>query len=473
MGQGIRIGLEKILRKSQEIAAREIGMDMMFDSLGNSVVCIRNHGLLRTTGAPIFDLHFDKEVWNDWENRNEKSFAEILEPDVSYGTGVVIGTDCVEGNNEYLILTNNHVLIPDYFKRFRARRENGAMAVFDSIVENRFLNIVENSNDYRINPQPLEIVARAPDSDAAILRTVGAKGQFEVFPFGIGLNGDKIKPGLPIITAGFPGGDKKIITDGKLISIEEIDISLTPYPNLHYLGDIRIDPGQSGSPVVAPVIKHLDSKVELDFRLIGLIYGGSKFAETIRMITPATGFISMLETHESIPSKRPLLGNAIDEGELLGLMQNFPQMASRFDLSTYSLGVSRDPESERLYRLSLHRQSGNFPIQQEYISWLFDFEGGVAPRNLVVVKEGKETVHPLDSELNEKSRRYILGSLNYLKNVATHIRMNGVETTGKDSVHTSYITNVINEFGGILQEQSSVFITDIYRRDLVSRHMLF
>lgn len=185
------------------------------------------------------------------------------------GTGVVVGERMVDGNLEYLILTNHHVADASNY----VLEDGGYLRVnpantlaFPRIAEESYLMREERESITAADIRLVELVRRV-QGDMTLMMTVGAKRKLEVFDGTIGYEEGEIQPGAPVVTSGYPWGRSQIAAIGK---VTEVD-----FP--HDLGmahedlvvDLPVEPGQSGGPVF---LVEEGAEGEIAFRLIGLVH---------------------------------------------------------------------------------------------------------------------------------------------------------------------------------------------------------
>ena len=185
------------------------------------------------------------------------------------GSGVVVGEMMVDGNLEYLILTNHHVADASNY----VLEDGGYLRVnpantlaFPRIAEESYLMQEERDSITRADIQLVELVRRV-QGDMTLMRTVGANRKLPMFDGAIGYAKDAIAPGARVVTSGYPWGRNQIAAVGR---VTEVD-----FP--HDLGmahedlvvDLPVEPGQSGGPVFL-VEAGVDG--EVTFRLIGLVH---------------------------------------------------------------------------------------------------------------------------------------------------------------------------------------------------------
>ncbi|MBR9700360.1 trypsin-like peptidase domain-containing protein [Candidatus Woesearchaeota archaeon] len=462
--KGIYISADGLDRYQREMAVGKKALSVLKQSLPDSVVCIRNHGIFKKQVAPLLQLYKYHET-----KVTDAKFEEILERRQTTGTGVVIGEEEIEGNKEYLILTNNHVVRAGNYNRLMIEAEPGKYVV-DALLEHHELALIEDGYDNTKGKMGLEVIATAVDHDAALVRTVGAQEKLSVFPHSLGMPDDEITLEKPAVTSGFPLGLNKIVTGGKLITKDAIDFMLTPVPNKHYLADISIDPGQSGSPVVMPRFVTANGGIYVDFGLIGLVYGKAENYDTIRMITPYNQFEQMVVKKESIPTKSASLLADIGIKDLEWLLEETGDLFSRADVGDFTFMLDKKNGS---YELNQYRLSGPAIIPHDHISWRFNVDDGVNAQNIHYISDdqpsGKLDLAG-DEQLAKKTERYITACLNQLGLYAEHAKMNGGDHESDASRELIYITSIINTNTEYLENESAILRTDLYRRGMIPHY---
>jgi S1-C subfamily serine protease len=235
-----------------------------FAGIAESVVCIRTTAHLPFRG-------FDPSTG---------LMVQMESPISMHGSGVVIGSFIENGTREYLILTNDHVVnLSDYFVRqgnFLRRKKPGSTG--PSAEREESFVVASAEDEEHGSHVRLELLARNPRGDMALLRTVGADREFAVFADHIGFEEGEVEVGARVITSGFPWGREKIVAQGEILDTE----------HLHALGgehvdfrvSIPLEPGQSGSPVFRIVVAEEGGESVVRFQLIGLMHareGGERF----------------------------------------------------------------------------------------------------------------------------------------------------------------------------------------------------
>lgn len=185
------------------------------------------------------------------------------------GTGVVVGTTVVDGNTEYLILTNHHVadasnyVLEDggYLRVNPSNTQAVPRIAEESFVVAEAREAIED-DDIRL----IELVRRV-QGDMTLMRTDGAHRALPVFQGEIGYRAGEIVPGARVATSGYPWGGEQMAAVGSILEVE--------FP--HELGmahddfvvDLPVEPGQSGGPLF---VVEEDATGTIGFRLIGLIH---------------------------------------------------------------------------------------------------------------------------------------------------------------------------------------------------------
>lgn len=226
-----------------------------FEPIAGSVIRIRT----------IADLEFNH---TDRRTGEERMATRPYSVD---GTGVVIGEMMVDGNREYLILTNHHVADASNYVLedggyLRVNPAN-TMAI-PSVHEESYLMKGPSDAITEDDVELIEIV-RLVRGDMTLMHTVGARRELPVFSGRIGYAEGEVLAGMPIVTGGYPYGGDKLMTEGTILAVDHPhDLGM---PHEDFLLDARVEPGQSGGPVF---LVEADPTMEgaVTFRLVGLIH---------------------------------------------------------------------------------------------------------------------------------------------------------------------------------------------------------
>jgi S1-C subfamily serine protease len=192
----------------------------------------------------------------------------IRRPLSATGTGVVIGRIEVDGRWEYLIMTNHHVAdMSNYVIQdgpyLRENRHN-TLAV-PSVPEESFLIGEDGQADIEL----IEVV-RDVRGDMTVFRTIGADRELAKFPYHIGYQARRIRPGDRVVTSGFPSGGGKVLETGTVLEVDRLhELGL---PHHDFIIDIPVEHGQSGSPLFLVEVEDTDGGPAARFTLIGLLH---------------------------------------------------------------------------------------------------------------------------------------------------------------------------------------------------------
>lgn len=185
-----------------------------------------------------------------------------------YGTGVVIGTVEVDGNTEYLILTNHHVADASNYViqdgRFLRENKRNTRAV---PVDPEESYVVTDEHD-EVGPDDIRVIelARNVRGDMALLRTVGARRALVPFEGRIGYRAGEVESGAKIVTSGYPFTGGKVHAVGSVLDVHRPhDLGV---PHVDFTVDLPVERGQSGSPV----FEVTEEDGTLRYTLIGLIH---------------------------------------------------------------------------------------------------------------------------------------------------------------------------------------------------------
>jgi hypothetical protein len=179
---------------------------------------------------------------------------------INHGTGVIIGREHVNGRQEYLVLSNEHVA-------------NNYHVAGEST-----LYIVVGANVY--DPIPLKTLAVDSRRDQALLRTVGCNETFAVPDYVIGSPQEDITLDT-VFTEGYGNGTFGIL-EGKVLSTDYKDWGMRCYK----IG-IRVGGGQSGAPLV---VMGTDKRLYL----AALIFCGNERYSAATPLYPGKGVLHEL-----------------------------------------------------------------------------------------------------------------------------------------------------------------------------------
>jgi hypothetical protein len=207
--------------------------------------------------------------------RTDRATGEAVTASRPYsvdGTGVVIGHLEVDGRVEYLILTNHHVADASNYVLaeggYLRVNPNNTMAV-PSVYEETFL-MEESSDSIGANDIRLIELVRHVRGDMTLMRTVHAHRELPIFTGQLGYEDGEVRAGDRIITSGFPHGRSKIVKVGEILETDKAHNLGIPHDD--FAIDIRVAPGQSGSPVFRIEERASEEGTAFDFRLIGLVH---------------------------------------------------------------------------------------------------------------------------------------------------------------------------------------------------------
>ena len=191
-----------------------------------------------------------------------------------YGTGVVIGEVFVDGQWEYLVMTNHHVAdVSNYVisdGRFLRENRHNTRAV-PTAPEESYV-VAEERDEIAEDDILLVEIARDPRGDMTILRTVGTRRRLTPFPGRIGYRPGEVVAGARVITSGFPHAEEKILAIGKVLEVDRLHALGQPHED--FVVDLPVERGQSGSPVFA--VESGGEGEETRFTLIGLLHASEK-----------------------------------------------------------------------------------------------------------------------------------------------------------------------------------------------------
>lgn len=193
-----------------------------------------------------------------------------------HGSGIVIGRAVVGGRTEYLVLTNHHVADPSNYvvqegRFFRENRSN--TRAIPVVPEETFLALSADGSD---SPEDIRLIEIARDvrGDMALLRTVGADRELEVFDGQVGFRPGEIDRGMQVITTGYPNGGHRMTDSGEIMEIDRRH-ELGPSHDDFVLG-LPVEHGQSGSPVFLAQRSRGGSGDPVRFLLIGMLHAREK-----------------------------------------------------------------------------------------------------------------------------------------------------------------------------------------------------
>lgn len=362
---------------------------------------------------------------------------------VYHGTGGALRSVTVNGKTEYLIVTNNHVSKPEdvnqhvFFENDKQRTVNWTT---ESLQRYR-MRIVDNAwdNDERDDIE-LEVVARDPDSDAALMRTVNTSRALKTFEPEFDFEG-KVRVGEKIFSVGFPHGRSKTLQTGTITNTEYLDWTLTPYFARVITADIRIDGGQSGSPTYTVDYRLEGDQIVASLKSPGLIYGANAEDDTTRMITPAKHFKKLLETMEDVQTRRPKLDAPVT---------SLDEVVRPGDNSFIFKGRQRVVTVEgSTVNIKEYVVKNNVPIRSQYLETTLQMNNGVAVQEIAYNRgENRKVLRRADLS-SEESARYDLmytSMLNHFKQMrhleALHSKLNSDVNATQEQ---AYYNRLINE----------------------------
>ncbi|HUE95200.1 MAG TPA: serine protease [Longimicrobiaceae bacterium] len=184
------------------------------------------------------------------------------------GTGVVVGRTRVDGNIEYLILTNHHVADASNY----VLEDGGYLRVnprntmaFPRVAEESYLMKEERDSITGADMRLIELVRRV-QGDMTLMRTIGAQRELGVFEGEIGYRAGEIAPGHRVVTSGYPWGRHQIAAIGTILEVDfPHDLGIA---HADFVVDLPVEPGQSGGPVF--LVEEGEEGVV--YRLIGLVH---------------------------------------------------------------------------------------------------------------------------------------------------------------------------------------------------------
>jgi S1-C subfamily serine protease len=187
------------------------------------------------------------------------------------GSGVIVGRMEVDGNLEYLVLTNHHVADASNY----VLAEGGYLRVnpsntraVPSVHEESYLMKEPTEEISEDDIQLIELV-RLVRGDMTLMRTVGANRQLPVFEGRIGYRHGEVRAGDPIVTSGYPWGGTKIVAVGSIVQTDFPHALGIPHEDI--IIDVPVEPGQSGGPIFR--VEGDPARGEpIVFRLLGLVH---------------------------------------------------------------------------------------------------------------------------------------------------------------------------------------------------------
>jgi len=196
----------------------------------------------------------------------------VKRPLAIHGSGVIIGQTEVDGNIEYLVLTNHHVADPSNYVvqegRFLRENRNNTRAV-PLMPEETFLTLSEDGEDSP-NDIPMIEVTRDVRGDMTLMRTVGATREFPIFTGAIGFLPGEMAAGMPVITTGYPNGGRRFTDTGAIVEVDHLHDLGEPHED--FVLSLPVEHGQSGSPVFVARSNESTVGPAVEFVLIGLLH---------------------------------------------------------------------------------------------------------------------------------------------------------------------------------------------------------
>ena len=439
----------------------------VFDELRKSTVCIRQEAVIEGGMRALFPFFESQHTaLMPFVPPMHKGF--LVER--GHGTGTVIGTERVDGRDEYLVLTNNHVAWRPYFES--RVDEHGVLNYRMRAVSESDLSIVSDRYDDRRGATRLEIVARDVDSDAALLRTVNAP-KLNILPYRLGVdNPGSIVPGATIYTAGFPLAENHIFSPGALLSVDAVDTHLTQYPNTHFLATLPTDPGQSGSPVLMPLITTDQGRIVVTPALIGLIYAGSKEFDTIHMITPYANFSHVVERKETRPSKRPSLIASVNAARMTEIYEGIAEMGHVIAIGKIHSVVKRVGD---VYCLTQHLLSGPIPLTNQRLDITFRTDDSIHC-DKITFHEHRTSPRRLNATDDLMYARrwdeFLTAVFNHAAIGAQFNTLSASSNDSRENKQLQYLARVATENLGVLRHVQESLHDGLYERRIINRHFL-
>lgn len=168
-------------------------------------------------------------------------------PLVAYGTGLIVGSTRVNGQQEYLVVSSHHVIdLNVYLSELRhqlAERGVDATSVATGASRSYILatGVDQLGDSVRVIP-----VAVDERSDIVLLRTVEARRRMPVFSGELGLESDVAPVGSTVVSGGFTLDGRFLTGTGTITGVRDHALGI---PHVGYVLDVALEPGQSGSPV--------------------------------------------------------------------------------------------------------------------------------------------------------------------------------------------------------------------------------
>lgn len=168
-------------------------------------------------------------------------------PLVAYGTGLIVDSLQVNGQQEYLIVSSHHVVDLNVYlselRRQLADRGIDATSVTTGASRSYLVATGEGGLGDSVRVIPVAVDER---SDVVLLRTVEAHRRMHVFSGDLGLESDVAPVGARVISAGFTIDGRFLTARGTITGVRDHDLGI---PHVGYTLDVALSPGQSGSPV--------------------------------------------------------------------------------------------------------------------------------------------------------------------------------------------------------------------------------
>lgn len=168
-------------------------------------------------------------------------------PLVAYGTGLIVGTARVNGQQEYLVVSSHHVIdLNVYLSELRqqlARRGVNAKSIATGASRSYVVATGDGELGDSVRVIPVAVDER---SDVVLLRTVEARRPMPVFSGDLGLESDVAPVGATVLSGGFTLDGRFRTGRGTITGVRDHALGI---PHVGYTLDVALEPGQSGSPI--------------------------------------------------------------------------------------------------------------------------------------------------------------------------------------------------------------------------------
>jgi hypothetical protein len=383
-------------------------------------------------------------------------------PMVHLGRNLGFGTGCVftKKGEEYLILTNHHVPYNAPVSVNAMQTPIGTLMNSGKLFKEAF-HVVENAFDEDLESAvKLEFIRHKKDGDAAVMRTIGSP-ELPLAEFSFGAPGG-VNPGEILLSTGYPHGQTRIVTNGIITSTDYWDMDIVPVPTRVYLADIKIDPGQSGSPVFVP----REEGGVLKFYCIGLVYGGAN-DDTTRMIMPYERFSDIITGEKTVASERASLREPVTLDDVRHTFRKGNRkLTQTLSDNAYQLTTINDNRAI----ITGFRMENEHIVDNEKLEIELTFDPHLHVGSITYTGHGKrETLDTIaeNEDLRVRYDAFFTAAINYFKVENLHNQKVGVKNIKPEQKRELlHLGRMIVEYAGDITPDLEGFYTDLRLRGI-------